>query len=797
MADFDTMDLSTIAEAITCPITHDIMTDPVIGKDGHTYERSAIIHALMIKSESPMTREHMTIYDVKVNPAIKFLCDKYNSLDASSQARQQMREASSSYIKQKSNTNLITDNTKIMLNSTLTKNSNSNHFHIKFKIDKSTMPSTLEFGHLPQDVILVIDRSGSMNASVEAKGKDGNNLESGMSIQDIVNHAAKTVAKTLDKNSRLAVIAFDTEINTIMNLTLMTEMNQNNALTLIDNIRPRYQTNIWGGIQTAIEMLEKREDKSRNSAILMLTDGQPNVSPARGELETLKILRYKKNFYTPLYNFGFGYNLERQLLYNMSKFGGSGNGHIPDGSMIATVFCNFISTILCTVFMDIQLHVNSDNLEIMGDFAKRFDTEKGMFIYDIGTIQLGQDKDIIMLAKDPEIPFEYYYTYVIGNIRHTSQTFKYNPNIPNVCEFETNAMIPHIDRYVLVESIRKIINNCTCNLFDESLITFKEIEKILTDHKHLGELSEGMLTNLVGDGTNSGQIQLAMDKKYFQRWGEFYLDQLSRSLNQQIKPNFKDSACPFGGDVFTEIVDKASDIFDTLPPPKPSLINNLTSSGYAAASNPSSGTPAPQISMSTFNDPNGGCFMSDTQVLMSDKSVKSIISLVPGDEVWTLSNPYDPSGQIETAKVIGLVKINCTTGMKNISHIGKLRVTPWHPIVYCNEWMHPNSLGNTTRNIPCDAVYNVVLSNGHTLNVNGYWAITLGHEYKLGILAHNYFGSKKIIQDLMNKPGWNDGCAVIYDNQFVRNNIEGEIVGLTKDLSTNIDNRLLAYELFG
>ena len=49
----------------------------------------------------------------------------------------------------------------------------------------------------------------------------------------------------------------------------------------------------------------------------------------------------------------------------------------------------------------------------------------------------------------------------------------------------------------------------------------------------------------------------------------------------------------------------------------------------------------------------------------------------------------------------------------------------------------------------------------------------------------------------MNKPGWNDGCAVIYDNQFVRNNIEGEIIGLTKDLSTNIDNRLLAYELFG
>ena len=68
--------------------------------------------------------------------------------------------------------------------------------------------------------------------------------------------------------------------------------------------------------------------------------------------------------------------------------------------------------------MDIQLYVNTDNLEIMGDFARRFDSEKEMFIYDIGSIQIGQDKDIIMHAKNPELTFEYYYTYVIGSVRH-------------------------------------------------------------------------------------------------------------------------------------------------------------------------------------------------------------------------------------------------------------------------------------------------------------------------------------------------------------------------------------------
>ena len=53
----------------------------------------------------------------------------------------------------------------------------------------------------------------------------------------------------------------------------------------------------------------------------------------------------------------------------------------------------------------------------------------------------------------------------------------------------------------------------------------------------------------------------------------------------------------------------------------------------------------------------------------------------------------------------------------------------------------------------CNAVYNVVLTNGHSITANGYWAITLGHEYTVGILSHNYFGSKIIRILLVNQDG--------------------------------------------
>ena len=72
------MDLSAIRDSITCPITGDVMTDPVQGNDGHTYERSAIIEWLSRNPISPQTRQPMTESDLKVNASIRFLCDKYH-----------------------------------------------------------------------------------------------------------------------------------------------------------------------------------------------------------------------------------------------------------------------------------------------------------------------------------------------------------------------------------------------------------------------------------------------------------------------------------------------------------------------------------------------------------------------------------------------------------------------------------------------------------------------------------------------------------------------------------------------
>jgi serine/threonine protein kinase len=66
-------------DSLKCPITCELFRDPVIGQDGHTYERNAITEWLRKRGESPITREPMTIESLRPNHIIKQLIDEFQS----------------------------------------------------------------------------------------------------------------------------------------------------------------------------------------------------------------------------------------------------------------------------------------------------------------------------------------------------------------------------------------------------------------------------------------------------------------------------------------------------------------------------------------------------------------------------------------------------------------------------------------------------------------------------------------------------------------------------------------------
>jgi len=69
------------------------------------------------------------------------------------------------------------------------------------------------------------------------------------------------------------------------------------------------------------------------------------------------------------------------------------------------------------------------------------------------------------------------------------------------------------------------------------------------------------------------------------------------------------------------------------------------------------------------------------------------------------------------------------------------------------KWVYPREVVKSQEQ-RCDAVYNLVVDRDHIVIVNKVPLILFGHNYKEGILKHEYYGSQKVIDDLSKQSGW-------------------------------------------
>jgi len=60
-----------------CPLTHDIMQDPVIDRQGYSYDRSALLEWLELNQISPITREPLDALTLVSNRALKDAIENY------------------------------------------------------------------------------------------------------------------------------------------------------------------------------------------------------------------------------------------------------------------------------------------------------------------------------------------------------------------------------------------------------------------------------------------------------------------------------------------------------------------------------------------------------------------------------------------------------------------------------------------------------------------------------------------------------------------------------------------------
>lgn len=158
----------------------------------------------------------------------------------------------------------------------------------------------------PLDIVLVLDKSGSMNGEPIAS----------------VKAATAHLLRLLGPNDRVAVVAFDNSVELVLDLD---RHESDQAIAKVNAIVGGGSTNLSGGWLKAVELLEGsvRDDALRR--IVLLTDGQANVGIVEpDQLCTHTSSARAKNITTSTIGFGSGY--DEQLLSQIAD-AGAGNDY--------------------------------------------------------------------------------------------------------------------------------------------------------------------------------------------------------------------------------------------------------------------------------------------------------------------------------------------------------------------------------------------------------------------------------------------------------------------------------------
>ena len=261
---------------------------------------------------------------------------------------------------------------------------------------------------VPVDICCVVDVSGSMGAEATLKNAKGDTESHGLSVLDVAKHSVQTIIQMLGAKDRLSLVTYSTRANVAMSLREMTPAGKTKAKATVEKMHPDSSTNIWAGLMTGLNDLKGKfvGGKRRYQCILLLTDGQPNISPTGGEAYMLKQFQDSNpEMQCVVHTFGFGYNLNTALLQEIAGVGGGSYSFIPDASLVGTVFVNATSNILVTQSHHAQLLLTPLNGATFSDGktlsglpkglpSKQDPKNKGSVVVDVGAVHFGQPTQV-------------------------------------------------------------------------------------------------------------------------------------------------------------------------------------------------------------------------------------------------------------------------------------------------------------------------------------------------------------------------------------------------------------------
>ncbi len=237
----------------------------------------------------------------------------------------------------------------------------------------------------PVNLVLVIDRSGSMSD----KGKI-----------EYAKEAAKQIIAGLNKEDRLAVVAYSTEVELLYPIQFL--KNKDGAITVVDSLYPTESTNLSGGLTAGIEQLDSIERGGYVNRVILLSDGLANVGITDlGELGRVASRASEKGIH--ITTMGLGVDYDENLMMNLAEYGAGNYYFIESPTQLTGIFQKEFGQIAATVAKDpvikLALAPGVAVDEVYGYTYTK--TAGGKVEIKLGDFFGGQERDILVKFKVP------------------------------------------------------------------------------------------------------------------------------------------------------------------------------------------------------------------------------------------------------------------------------------------------------------------------------------------------------------------------------------------------------------
>lgn len=809
-----------------CPIGQTLMDDPVIDREGNSYDRAAITQWLREHSNSPLTRNHLEISHLTPNRALRDSIEEWKAAhraetDPSSAPAHPLPPADAPEPQVS-----ITDEIAVSIETIRDPESTSVANVLV------TLNPPVPGRRVPVDVVCVVDVSGSMATSCTVKDSDGAESETGHTSLSLVQHSVKAILNLLTPSDRLAVVKYSDAITTVFGLTPVVPTAIRRLTTQIESISAGGSTDIWGGLERGLRLFTDSEGDATSTRVrhvFLLTDGQPNVRPPRGEVAMLQDFMDRSGPQIFVHTFGFGYNLDSELLCAIAKTGRGTYGFIPDGGFVGTLFVNAVANLAVSFASDTVLSLETgpgvhvvpapdSGVDVRAAGLEFRDASWGVQVA-LNHMQYGQSRHVVIPVSTSEVSD----TASASSLGNVTVTFKTRDGR----EVSTTVAVPlprsHEEASVefKVQQFRALATGTlelavSCARRGQYADAKAAITALVDKYRPLlprapaaepprpgaalstatasapGQLSpEDALkahpsSRMRGLHADLGKESLsAVEESAWKKWGQHYLPSLTQAHAMERCNNFKDPGVQgYGGAIFRTVRSEGDRVFLSLP-----MVQAYTPRppGYGSGGSRQATVVA---SASAFYDSNGVCVHGASLVHTPSGTIRA-------DAVRRGDIVVGPAGR---AKIAAVVRTLRPSGFAELCELpGGLLVTPWHPVCINGRWVFPSDMASK-KHVECAAIFSFVLergddadvlsartagSAGTSIYVNGVATSVLAHgDVTDAVLAHAFFGTDAVLEALSRFVGAELGYITVNPEALVRDEDTGHVVDL--DVSAEV-----------